>query len=75
MNSGEQGPSPQGLAPFLVHAGSLINIWEGRKGRRKKKEGREGENESEEEKLGQQQDGNPVLLPPNLPNSGLAPVP
>lgn len=73
MNSGEQGPSPQGLAPFLVH-GSLINIWEGRK-EEGKKEGREGEKESEEEKLGQQQDGNPVLLPPNLPNSGLAPVP
>lgn len=53
----------------------MINIWEGRKGRRKKKkEGREGENESKEGKLGQQEGGNPVLLPPTLPNSGLAPV-
>ena len=76
VNSGEQGPFPQGLALFLVDAGSLINIWEGRKGRRKKKkEGRERENESEEGKLGQQEGGNPVLLPPTLPNSGLAPVP
>ena len=46
VNSGEQGPFPQGLALFLVDAGSLINIWEGRKeGKKKKEKGREGERE------------------------------
>ena len=48
---------------------------EGKKEKKRREEGREGENESEEGKLGQQQGGNPVLLPPTLPNSSLAPVP